>query len=83
MFTFMKKLSPVLSPMMAALFLFSSTASFVQAATNTGAQMLYMSDQAFLKSLKGKQQGDLSLFDKDTDTKYAPQQSVLVEKTFF
>lgn len=82
MFKFMKKLSPVISPMIASLFLFSSTISFVEAATNTSAHIQYLNEQTFIKSYQTNEQGAASLFDQDTDTFFTPQKSILLERVF-
>jgi len=82
MFKFMKKLSPVLSPLMASLFFISSTFSFVEAATNTASHIQNINYQKFLYSNKVALQKELNLFDNDTNSRYTPSHGVLLEKYF-
>lgn len=78
MFRYMKKITPVISPMIASLFLFSSTISFAQAAQTT------LANQKLPYLLKDStyKQGPQALFDKDTDTRYVSSQSQLIERHF-
>jgi len=76
----MKRLSPVVSPVISILFLYSSTVSFVQAAAHNPKMTKSPHEDIYITN-KGAQEYK-ALFDDNTQTRYAPKEPVLIERQF-
>jgi len=78
MFNFMRKLSSVISPTLAAIFLYSSTIGVAQAST----QPLNMPYIMGHKQSGPDRATAAPLFDHDTDSLYSPSKAQLIERDF-